>query len=98
MQEDGCLPRRRAVILAQMMDWNDHHNGFGWGWVMVALLVVLLVAVTVLLVRHVSVSGGGPSSEPGDGRSRAEDVLAERLARGEIDEDEYRRRRAALRE
>ena len=87
------------MILAQMMDWNDHHDGTGWMWVVVALLVVLVVAVTVLLVRHFA--GGGsaaPGREPTDGRRRAEDLLAERFARGEIDEDEYRRRRAALRE
>jgi putative membrane protein len=83
----------RRVILAQMMDWNDHHNSNGWVWVMVALMVVLLVAVTVLLVRHFSDGGGSRDG----GRRRAEDVLAERFARGEIDEEEYRKRRDALR-
>jgi putative membrane protein len=79
------------VMLAQMMDWNDHHNGRGWVWVLVVLLVVLLVAVTVLLVHHFSDGGRGT------GRRAAEDLLAERFARGEIDEEEYRKRRDALR-
>ena len=78
-------------MLAQMMDWNDHHDGAGWGWVVMVLLVVLLIAVTVLLVRHFSDGRRGP------GRRDAEDLLAERFARGEIDEDEFRRRRDALR-
>jgi putative membrane protein len=88
------------VILAQMMDWNDHHDGTGWMWVVVALLVVLVIAVTVLLVRHFAGAGSaGPARrEYDDGRRSAEGVLAERFARGEIDDDEYRRRRTALRE
>ena len=88
-----------------MMDWNDHHDGTGWRWVIVVLLVVLIIAVTVLLVRHfaaVGAGGGGASAasdrRPEHGRQRAEDVLADRFARGEIDENEYRSRRAALRE
>jgi putative membrane protein len=74
-----------------MMDWDGHHDGSGWGWVVMVLLVVLLVAVTVLLVRHFS------DGRRGTGRRDAEDLLAERFARGEIDEDEYPRRRDALR-
>ncbi|MGW4033270.1 SHOCT domain-containing protein [Streptomyces sp. NPDC004838] len=38
------------------------------------------------------------SGEPGWGGKRAEDLLAERFARGEIDDDEYKRRLALLRE
>jgi len=45
-----------------------------------------------LLVRHHTESGTSTGR-----RNTAEDLLAERLARGEIDEDEYRRRRDALR-
>nr|WP_076971309.1 SHOCT domain-containing protein [Streptomyces sparsogenes] len=48
---------------------------------------------------HARQSGRPPSSgEPGWGSRRAEDLLAERFARGEIDEDEYKRRLALLRE
>jgi putative membrane protein len=87
------------MMLAQMMDWNDHHEGSDWMWVVVALLVILVVAVTVLLVMHFAAGrNAAPGGEPTDGRQRAEDVLADRFAHGEIDEDEYRRRRAALRE
>jgi putative membrane protein len=88
------------VILAQMMDWNDHHDGTDWMWVVVALVVVLLIAATVLLARQFA-GGGSPGPvhrEHDAGVGRAEDVLAERFARGEIDEDEYLRRRAALRD
>lgn len=78
-------------MLAQMGDWGRHHDdGMGWGWLVMVIIILLVVAVTVLLVRHFS--DGGRSSNRG-----AEDVLAERFARGEIDEEEFRKRRDALR-
>jgi putative membrane protein len=74
-----------------MMDWHDHHGwGDGWGWAVMIVLLVLIVAVTVLLVRHFGDGGRGRTSS-------AEDVLADRFARGEIDEEEFRKRRDALR-
>jgi putative membrane protein len=62
----------------------------GWGWLVMVIIIMLVVAVTVLLVRHFI--DGGRSSHRG-----AEEVLAERFARGEIDEEEFRKRRDALR-
>lgn len=85
--------------------WYDG-NGWGWGaWLVMALMMVafwgLLIVGLVALVRYV----GGPRdgahvkpAGPAPGPDRAQDVLAERFARGEIDEDEYRRRRAVLQE
>ena len=82
-----------AVVMAQM--WNGDHMGDGWWWVMgIGWLVflALIVVLVFLLIRHFT------STEGGTGRQRraAEDVLADRFARGEIDEDEYRRRRDVL--
>jgi putative membrane protein len=75
-----------------MMDWND--GGWGWGaWLMMGVLLLVfwgLVAwVVVTLVR-----GSSPSRRP---KRSAEEVLAERYARGEIDKDEFTERRDALR-
>ena len=84
-----------AVVLAQMWDGRDHMDG-GWWWVMGIgwlLFLAFIGFLIYLLVRHHT----GSTSSPGR-RSTAEELLAERLARGEIDEDEYRRRRTALRE
>lgn len=85
------------VVLAQMMDRGDHmDNGNGWWWVMgiVGLLVLIaLVAVVVLAFTQRSKPPGPPSTT-----RTADDLLSERFARGEIDEDEYRRRRETLRE
>ena len=87
-------------VLAQMMDRDHWHNGGGhwWAWLIglavLALLIVLVVwAVTRITQSH---SAGSSASAPPSGSS-AEDLLAERCARGEIDVDEYRRRRDALR-
>ncbi|MGW5479148.1 SHOCT domain-containing protein [Streptomyces sp. NPDC004008] len=92
------------------MMWYD--GGWGWGsWFMVALMMVLfwgLVTAGVIALVHY-IRGGHHASQPGapgqpgergwgHGQGRAEDLLAERFARGEIDEDEYKRRLALLRE
>jgi len=84
-----------AIVLAQMWGDGGHMDG-GWWWVMGIgwLLFLAFIGILVyMLVRHHTDSG-----TPRAGRtSAAEDVLADRLARGEIDEEEYRRRRDALR-
>ena len=80
--------------LAQMMDdWGDH-GGFWWGWIVMVALMVLLVAVIVIVAVRFEIHTAGP---PTSAARSAEDVLADRLARGEIDVDEYRRRLDALR-
>jgi len=78
--------------------------GYDWGWgawlVMSVMMVVfwgLVIAGIVVLVRYLTGprQSGGPASD--SGRESAEEQLAERFARGEIDEDEYTRRRQLLR-
>ncbi|BBX71393.1 SHOCT domain-containing protein [Mycolicibacterium psychrotolerans] len=80
-------------------------DGWMWGWggwalmsIMMVLVWALVIAGIVLAIRFL----GGPRQSAGRShgypKSSAEDLLAERFARGEIDEDEYRRRAALLRE
>ncbi|GAA2752532.1 SHOCT domain-containing protein [Kitasatospora cinereorecta] len=84
--------------------WNHGPHG-GWSWVVpgitVLLLWLVLVAVLVLLWRTLSRRGGAAAATPPWGRAPAapgaEQTLAERLARGEIDVDDYHARLAALR-
>jgi putative membrane protein len=61
----------------------------------------LVITAVVLAVRYLA-GGGSHHNSVGGGSgpagSRAEDVLAERYARGEIDDDEYRRRLTLIRE
>jgi putative membrane protein len=72
----------------------------GWGWLLMtigvlgfwALVAVLAVA---LLRRPGQPDQPQPNQQP---RRGAEEVLAERLARGEIEADEYRQRLQTLHE
>lgn len=79
-----------------MMWWN---GGSGWGgWLVMSLMIVVFWAVVI---------AGGIALwrvlGPGDRESRSaepptpEQLLEERLARGEIDVDEFDRRREVLR-
>ncbi len=76
-----------------MGPWMHQTGWDGWGWMLGwhllgwALLVVAVVAIVVAVTR----TGGR------DRRGDAERILAERYARGEIDTEEYRSRREALR-
>jgi putative membrane protein len=80
-----------------MMGWND-----GWGvggWIAMSLMLLVfwggLIALVVFLVR-----GGFRSDQATITTSPqrdADQVLAERFARGEIDEDEFTHRSQVLR-
>ncbi|AFM20182.1 putative membrane protein (DUF2078) (plasmid) [Mycolicibacterium chubuense NBB4] len=82
----------------------DHGCGWGWGgWILMGLLMVVFWAVVITLVvlaiRYFTADrSSARTGWPGLGPNRAEDLLAERFARGEIDEDELRRRMALLHE
>ena len=74
------------------MGWGwSHHSWWGGGLMMFGWLL-LVVAVIVVLVRAFD------RREPAAPASDAEQVLAGRYARGEIDETEYRARLAVLKE
>ncbi|MFF4910809.1 SHOCT domain-containing protein [Streptomyces sp. NPDC001260] len=85
------------------MFWYDHDVS-GWGWFTMSVGMILfwavLIALGVMLFRTLSRSDDSPTSSGTAPRrpagSTAEQLLAERFARGEIDEDEYRHRLAVL--
>lgn len=82
--------------------WGGH--GFGFGFLFMLLGLVVLIALIVGVVRWLS----GPSStqqhhlphNPGlDRQARRDEVLhilEKRFARGEIDEEEFRKRRQVI--
>ncbi|MGW8378177.1 SHOCT domain-containing protein [Streptomyces sp. ODS28] len=80
------------------MYWHD--NGMnGWGWfgmiLSTVLVLVVIIGVVVLLARASGWSRGDDSgTRPAPS---PEQLLAERFARGEIDEEEYQRRLTTLR-
>jgi putative membrane protein len=71
----------------------------GWAWLgMAVMLVALLALVVVSAVAVVRLLGPRDQRGTGDrpaGRSAME-ILQERFASGEIDEEEFQRRRALL--
>ncbi|MBB5111288.1 SHOCT domain-containing protein [Micromonospora echinospora] len=60
----------------------------GWMWIWSLAVLVVLAGLLWLAVRWTGPQQSGPTT--------ARRILDERYARGEIDEDEYRRRRAGL--
>ncbi len=86
------------------MMWYGHPGGWGWGyammggfgWVLMLLVVIVVVVLVAGLLRDVLVGMRGHHSTPMDPGSSARAILDERYARGEIDADEYKRRRADL--
>ncbi len=86
------------------------YSGLGWAWGLGSILFWVLIAVAIVaLVRvftrgrmgppYAGYAGGpGPYGPPGPGHAPSpEQILAERFARGEIDQDEFHERMAALR-
>ena len=82
-----------------MMFWN----GGGWAWWQAGLMWLAMIAFWALLIwaiyalvtgitRRPDQTEQGGQPQPGDARR----ILDERLARGEIDSEEYQRLRDAL--
>jgi putative membrane protein len=81
-----------------------YHNHHGWGagqWFgmgfMMLILVALVVVATILVVRLGTSDRLDARPRPRQFVNPAEAVLEERFARGEIDADEFQRRRDVLR-
>lgn len=85
--------------------WFGHVHPLAHPLVLLAVLLVLIAAVgavVLLVIRDRARRTGRPVPAGGPPRgevssSRAEAILDERFARGEIDDDEYQRRRSLLR-
>ncbi len=82
-------------IFADAGGGYGHMDGFGWGFAGFGWLLMFLVIG--LIVWAIIQATSGSSSKKDDARSSAQRILAERYARGEIDDEEYRRRSDELR-
>ena len=83
----------RLAVLLQWRPWHmapGDHMGWG-GWTMMLLFWLVVIALIVWLVVTLLRREGGGGPRTGSGEDRAEKVLRERYARGEIDEETYRR-------
>jgi putative membrane protein len=76
-----------------MMWWGGGWYGMIFGPLIMILMLAAVIAAVVLLVRWAG--GRWPGGVPQQGRTPL-DILKERYARGEIDQEEYMRRRADL--
>lgn len=75
--------------------WCEGHMGWWGGWMMILWWVLILGFVVLGIWWFRRRSEGGGTFKPG--ADRAEAILRERFARGEIDEETYRRQVAELR-
>jgi len=81
-----------------MMYWYGSGMS-GWGYALMTVSMVLfwgaVIVGIVALVRHFG-RGGQQTPAPPSTPASPEQLLAERFARGEIDDEEYRQRLAVL--
>ncbi len=71
----------------------------GWfmlGWIWMALLWLIPLLVLLALIKYLLSRPGHNGGPAGKVQSRALDILDEAYAKGEIDRDEYLKRRADL--
>lgn len=76
------------------MMYGPWDGGWGFGMMIMSLLFLALIVVGVVLIVR-SFPHGEQAAPRSDG-SRALDILDERFARGEIDQQEYEERRRTL--
>ncbi len=81
-------------------DWNDGWSG-NWWWMGIMMIAFWggIIWIAVTLIRHTNhapqLHAHGPVPAV-PARQTPQEVLAERLARGEIEPDDYRQRLDAL--
>lgn len=67
--------------------------GYGWGWIMMIGVLVIVVLGVLALFRYLQ----HPSSTSRNNASNsALDILNERYARGEISDEEYKRKKTEM--
>lgn len=78
-----------------MMNWDGSYGwGYmhGFGWIFGLFLWIVVIAAVVVAIRYFSnKAGDSPAVE-----KSAFDILDERFARGEIDQQEYEQKRDVL--
>lgn len=78
------------------MYWNGEMSVWGYLLMGFSFLMFWAAVITAIILIYKSTAGRNGKSEPGS-RGGPEHLLAERFARGEIDESEYTARLDALR-
>ncbi|MDZ7811399.1 MAG: SHOCT domain-containing protein [Arhodomonas sp.] len=91
------MANRRAGDMTMWDGMRWHMNGMGWGWLGFGVLHMvifwaLIIAAVVVVVRFLA----GGRSDNGSGDEHALQILQRRYASGEIDDEEFERRRQQL--
>lgn len=74
------------------------HYGMGWGgWIVMILTMIAFWSLVVFAVLAIFRGDSDARQDQTVREHTPEEILGERFARGEIDVDEYRARRVALR-
>ena len=76
------------------MHWNWNDNWSGWNW---ALMMIAMAAFWGLVVWAIVGLARSPKRSQRVASNSAEEILARRLAAGEIEADEYQHRLDVLR-
>jgi putative membrane protein len=95
---------RNRTLEVSAMYWDNDHMDSGWSVLMMLGMLVFWTALVIAIVwalystRSSNVPGAGSrTSDVGGTGGDPEDILAIRLARGEIDAEEYKNRLDVLR-
>ena len=76
--------------------WDGGWHGWFMGPIMMIVFIAIAVVVVVLLVRWLGGRNQGPTQHLYTPSKTPLDILKERYARGEIDNDEFEERRRVL--
>ena len=71
------------------------NGGFMWGGGFMWIFWLLIIVLIVVLIRAMAGAGGGSGGQQREHKTALE-ILEERYARGEIDDDEFQRRKREL--
>ena len=82
-------------------NWNYDMGGGNWWWMAIMMIAFWggIIWIAVTLIRHGNHTSHAPAHMPvasPPARPTPQELLAERLARGEIEPDDYRNRLDAL--
>lgn len=70
------------------MHWMD---GFGGGWMMILWWIIIIAAIVIIVRFAINTTGRSQKED-----KSALDILKERYAKGEIDDEEFKKRKKEL--